>query len=301
MSKRKYPAEVYARVASENPHASNYAIGKLLGVDEATVRRNLDRVDYRRYLIPVDESYDRFFFDVDEAIEVKEDSVMITADWHIPLYDPEYANKMITHARENDIRTLIVGGDFFNFDSISRFDDKQEDAGLEREIDEGIAVMDVLCQTFDRIIYVWGNHDARIHRRLGYKMAFKSTMQTIFRALDTEDFAKIEFSNLDHAWVEQNGERWYVCHPDSYTRVPLSGARVLATKVQTNVITAHSHHCAVGYAIDGEHVVCEIGGLFDTSKTRYLQRTTTHPTWTQGFAWLKNGKLGVSSPGWSLI
>lgn len=227
----------------------------------------------------------------------------ITADFHIPLYDPDYVNTMIKTFRDAGIKTLVVGGDFLNMDELSRFEDKQASAGLEFEIGEAVKVMDVLTQSFDRIIYMWGNHDARLHKALGLKLQFKHAMKLIFNELDKEGLSQIEFTNLDHVWHEneETGERWYICHPANYTRVPLTTARILSAKLDAHVITAHSHHCAIGYAIDGEHVVAEIGGLFDKTKTNYLQRTTTFPTWTQGFAMLVDGKLRISSPGWSNI
>lgn len=241
-----------------------------------------------------------YMVELDQPLTITGD-VGITADFHIPLYDPEYVNTMIETFRDAGIKTLVVGGDFLNMDELSRFDDKQSSAGLEFEIGEAVKVMEVLTESFDRIVYMWGNHDARLHKALGLKLQFKHAMKLIFNELDKEGLTKIEFTNLDHVWVETaEGERWYICHPASYTRVPLTTARVLSAKFDAHVITAHSHHCAVGYAIDGEHVVAEIGGLFDKTKTAYLQRTVTNPTWTQGFALLKDGKLRVHSPGWSL-
>lgn len=227
--------------------------------------------------------------------------VGITADFHIPLYDPEYVNTMIETFSDAGIKTLVIGGDFLNMDELSRFDDKQSSAGLEWEMGEAVKVMEALTENFDRIIYMWGNHDARFHKALGMKIQFKAAMKYIFNDLDKEVLTKIEFTNLDHVWCEtEDGEKWYICHPANYARVPLTTARVLSAKLDAHVVTAHSHHCAVGYAIDGKHVVAEIGGLFDSSKTGYLQRTTTFPTWTQGFALLKDGKLRVHSPGWHL-
>ena len=68
--------------------------------------------------------------------------------------------------------------------------------------------------------------------------------------------------------------------------------------MNANVITAHSHHCAIGYATDGERVVAEAGGLFDRTQTAYLQRTTTHPNWAQGFCLLKRDEpIIIDSPG----
>lgn len=267
-------------------------------------------------MIPTDLEQ-RFLMHLDRPLVFNED-MMLTADWHIPVYDPFYVNVMIERARQLKISTLAIAGDFFNFDALSSYDPKQDDANLGREYSESLAVMRVLLETFDKIIYIWGNHDARFHRALGYAIQFKEAMKLVFGALGKEALERIYFSNLDHFWigvgeptferekVERDQDMWlphdryYVCHPKSYTRVPLSNARKLADKYRANVITAHSHHCAVGYAVDGRKVVAEIGGLFNRHKTAYLQRSTTHPTWQQGYAYLRDGRLHVDSPGWRL-
>ena len=279
---------------------SNVAIGLRLKVDEATVRRGLNSAKYQRHLLPLDARPGRYDFDLSQPIVLKDVDAMIVADFHIPLYDPLWVNRMIATARAEELKVLIIGGDFFNFDALSQYDPKQNEAGLEREWLEGLAVMRVLLETFDRIIYVWGNHDARMHKALGHKMAFSAAMKMVFGQLGQEALEKIEFTNLDHCWLEHGVQRWYICHPATYSRVPLTTARLIASKLGCSVITAHSHHCAVGYAANGTDVVAEAGGLFDRSKTAYLQRSTTFPFWQQGFCYLKGGHLRVVSPAWSL-
>lgn len=281
-----------------NKGMSNYAIADKLGVDESRIRAAFRTEGFKREVAAVTSDY---WIDLDQPITLTGD-VGITADFHIPLYDPEYVNTMIETFVDAGIKTLVVAGDFLNMDELSRFEDHQKSANLEFELGEAVKVMEVLTQNFDRLVYVWGNHDARLHKALGLKLQFKHAMKLIFNELEKEFLGKIEFTNLDHVWVEADDSGpWYICHPANYTRVPLTTARVLAAKLDAHIITAHSHHCAVGYALDGEHVVAEIGGLFDKEKTAYLQRTTTFPTWTQGFAFLKDGKLRVHSPGWSLL
>jgi hypothetical protein len=300
MSTRKIAPEVYMGWAEKGE--SNRSIGRRFGVDESTVRRALDSVGYTRSLIPVDlpEFAERFNIVLDSPL-VHEGDLMVTADWHIPLYDPGYVNAMIRHARVESLDTLCIAGDFFNFDALSAYAPKQNEAGLERELQEAVAVMRVLLETFDKIYFLWGNHDARMHKALGFTIQFQESMRLMFGDLGVEAVKRIVFTNLDHMWVTNpHGADWYICHPDRYSRVPLSNARQLASIYNANVITAHSHHCAVGYGVDGEKVVAEIGGLFDRTKTQYLQRTTTFPTWQQGYAMLKGGLLTVSSPGWQL-
>lgn len=296
-SRRTFDLE--AAIAMAYAGLSNVAIAKEIGVDESRIRAAFRAVNFRRDLIPTDLE-DRFIVELDKPLVITEDCG-VAADFHIPLYDPAYVNEMILKLKDEGISTLVVGGDFLNMDELSRFEDKQPTANLERELDEAVNVMGVLTEAFDRIVYMWGNHDARLHTSLGMKLQFKHAMRLVFEPLGKDVLTKIEITNLDHAYYRgPNGEKWYICHPASYNRAPLTTARLLAAKLDCNVLTAHSHHSAVGYATNGHHVVAEIGGLFDRAKTQYLQRSTTNPVWTQGYALLKEGKLKVYSPGWSL-
>ena len=287
---------LYVHLASKG--MSNRGIAKVLNVDEKTVRNGLKRQGYARHLVPLDLN-DKFAFNLDKPVVIEDEVVTITADWHVPVTDIPYVNRVIEVSRERESKTLLIAGDFFNFDAISRFDEHQEDAGLEKELAAGEYLMRTLLETFENIYYIWGNHDARLHKALGFAIQFKNAMRLVFGSLGTEALERITFSNLDHAWVRQgDGREWYVCHPQSYNRNPLTTARALAAKMNANVITAHSHHCAIGYATDGERIVAEAGGLFDRHQTSYLQRTTTHPNWVQGFCILKRDEpIYLDSPG----
>jgi hypothetical protein len=278
---------------------SNYRIADKFGINESTVRRGLDRLGYKRYKLPEDHP-SRYSFDLDTPVVVTGD-VMVTADFHIPLYDPVLVNHMIDKARELGITQLIIAGDFFNFDALSQYDPKQDGADLEREWYEGVAVMRVLLETFDRIVYTWGNHDSRMHKSLGFKMKFAEAMRMVFGILGDEALERIEITNLDHVIVEAGkGGTYYVCHPQNYNSTPLASARKIANKQNRHVITAHSHHIAVGLAEDGEKIVIEAGGFHDKTKTAYLQRSTTFPSWAQGYVWLKGGRPYVYAPKWEI-
>lgn len=291
---------LYVHLASKG--MSNRGIARVLEVDEKTVRNGLKRIGYKRHLVPLD-LHDRFAFNLDKPIVIEDEKVAVTADWHVPITDVKYVNQFIETARQFDCSTLLIAGDFFNFDAISRFDEHQEEAGLDRELEVGEFLMRTLLETFENIHYIWGNHDARLHKSLGFAIQFKNAMRLVFGSLGTEALERITFSNLDHAWIKQgDGREWYICHPQSYNRTPLSTARALASKMNANVITAHSHHCAIGYGVDGERIVAEAGGLFDRHQTAYLQRTTTHPNWAQGFCILRKGEpIYLDSPGFKTV
>lgn len=224
-------------------------------------------------------------------------AIAISADWHIPLVDWNFANKFLEHCDDAGIRTLAIAGDFFNHDALSAFDYKQESADLQTELREAKHIMRELVEQFDKIIFIWGNHDARFHKALQYKISFTAAMRLCFGDLGEEALSKIQFSNLDHFYVNDDT---YVCHPKNYSSQPLSNARKLAAKVQANVITAHSHHAAMGFDVSGRHVCVEAGGLFDATRTAYLQRSTTFPTWAQGYSLIDaEGHISMYTPRWT--
>lgn len=238
---------------------------------------------------------------VEQPIKLKGDAV-ITADWHIPLYDAEYANKMILQARKEKIKTLIIAGDFFNHDALSQYFPKQANANLEFEWKEATSVMTALTRSFDKIIFLYGNHDARLSKALGYTIPFAQAMGMVFGKLGKDVLQKVQFTNLDHCFLRSGRKTTYfICHPNSYSTVPLATSRKLASKTSgLSIITAHAHHCAVGFGPSGDQVVAEIGGLFDKGATAYLKRTTTHPEWVQGYGIVRDGILRVYSPLWEL-
>lgn len=279
---------------------SNVEIGKVFGVSEATIRRLL-----KKYNKAFEEKID---LNINSHITLEPPfthigEAIVTADWHFPLFSPEMGNLVIETAQTTKIDTLIIAGDLFNLDALSRFEPKQDSAEIWAEIVVSREVICTLLKLFKRIYIIKGNHDERVVKALGYKLKFDKAMQLLL-GIDFEDtLNKILFSSLDHMWVKpyENAPSWlswYICHPIAYTQNPLSKGRIIADKYNANVITAHSHHFAMGWARDGKKIVAEAGGLFDTTKTEYLQASTSYPEWTNGFLMLtyQDKLLGLSAP-----
>ena len=272
---------------------SGREIARRLQVDEATVRRGLQRASERQLL---DEQHP---YDLAPPLHISGDW-LLTADWHIPITRYEYANQAIEAAARQGIGNLAIIGDFWNMDALSRFDPKQSNAGLAGEHRAGVKTMRRLLSLFDRVLLSWGNHDDRLGRALGFKLEFTATMRMMFGELGEDLLSRIELTDYDHVWhadTSLNGFPWYFCHPQAYTRTPLAGARALSAKHNANVGVAHSHHAAIGYATDGKKVVLEFGGLFDTRRTEYLRRSTTYPVWANGYVIFKDGRPTMHSPG----
>lgn len=273
-------------------------------MSEAAVRRGLHKGKYKPHLVPptVIRKLD-IALEKPLRIDVRKDGPgAVTADWHHPVTDYGLVNTFIDHARDiGATNWLLVAGDWFNIDALSRFDFKQEDADLAREIYGSDETMKRLLETFDKVYLSWGNHDARIHKALGYKVPFTKAMRMMFEDIDPAVFDdRIALSNLDHVIIETPRGPYRVAHPKAYNSVPLTTARRLASKHLQHIITGHSHHTALGADVSGQFAVAEIGGFFDGAKVAYLQRTTTYPNWQKGYGFIdREGYLTVESELWS--
>lgn len=269
---------------------SNYQIAEQFKVHEKTIRNKLKPIQEEKFFGSL---VDKYNIVLDQPIEltIPPEGVVLTADWHIPLFDHEYANKMM-RATVDKHSAIIIAGDFFNFDALSSYDPKQMGT-IEDELQAGREILGGLSQYFDDIYFLWGNHDDRLVRALGFSIQFAEAMKL---ALGDSLEGKATMTNLDHMWLHGEEDSIYVCHPKTYSRLPLSGPAKLSDKHRSSVVCAHSHHCAIGHAVDGRSLVVEAGGLFDKTVTAYLQRSTTFPTWQQGYAVVYPDQFNLYSP-----
>lgn len=302
MSRSKFAPDTY--VALREQGLNNIQIADELGVSEAAVRRGLHKAKYSPYLIP-QPVLRRLDIALEQPIRLdvrKMGPGAITSDWHHPVTDYGLVNTFIDHARDiGATNWLVVAGDWFNVDSLSAFDFKQDDADLVSEIYGSDQTMIRLLETFDKIILSWGNHDARVHKALGYKVPFSTAMRFMFSDLDPRLFDdRIVLSNLDNIVIDGPRGPLMVTHPKAYSSVPLTNARRLASKHLMHVFTGHSHHTAIGHDVSGQFVAGEIGGFFDREKVAYLQRTTTFPHWQNGWGFMDaEGFPYIEGSGWS--
>jgi hypothetical protein len=228
----------------------------------------------------------RFDYGLDQPLVLKGDWA-VTADWHVPLYDAELVNLFLKDAK--DYTNLLIAGDFLNGDSLSQYMPKQKSAGLEKEISEARSLMEVLCANFTNIVFLKGNHDYRYTKSAEYREPFVESMRKVFDGID-KGKCKLRFSNLDHCYLISNNEKYFVAHPTSYSKNPLSNPNNIAEIKKCHTLTAHTHHCAMGWDRSGEYVIGELGGFFNIAQTEYLQSTTTYPNWCNGYWFIRKGK-----------
>lgn len=273
------------------------AIGSRLGIDRRTAKKWFEigtgiKPNEETFLV---NTASPFSFARFKPVVVTGD-IIAAPDWHIPLHDPHMVNGLIRVAREHNIKKLVIYGDYFHMDTFSHFLPHQPEADLNIERNQGSDIMRKLLLTFDEIVLSWGNHEHRFAKLLDFKLSFADCMRFMFQELEPELLERITFSELDYVMYETDLRTVRLCHQTNFSKVPLTVPRQLAMKHNCSVFSGHSHHFALGVALDGKNLIGEGGGLFDKAKTEYIQKTTTHHEWAQGFYMFKEGVPTPFSP-----
>ena len=294
MARQKVGYAIIREHAELNPQLTNQQIADDFGVSEASVRRALRGLTRKA----------RFSTGIEIEKPLKVDltagDIALAGDIHVPITKWPFFERFLEDMKAEGIKRIGIPGDFWHADFASSFDYKQSDADMDTEKRVGNEVMTAICEQFDEVVFSWGNHDARYHKLIKYGVSFVDTMKMMFHDVPDKLLGKVSWTNLDHFYVEGAGTPWYVCHPKSYSQVPLTQSRRIAAKVLCNVITAHSHHHAVGHDVSGRFTCAEVGGFFDKNRTEYLQRSTQFPNWQNGYAILRtDNTLNMRGEAWT--
>lgn len=284
----------------DDVHLSWNDIAKEIGYSKRTCQRWYNDIkeatdtatEYKHFDLKPDVDRERF------QPMVASGDMMVTCDWHVPLYDPDMINSLLKKTAEHKIKKLIIGGDFFNGDSASRYDDKQlrKEAGYKPERTHSLEIFDVLLDVYDEIYLFEGNHDFRFVRLFNRELDLTEVVKDVLLAgLDKKKLEKLRISILDYMLLGQH-KPYRFSHQKNFSTVPLSVGRKFAAKYRMSIITAHSHQFGIGLAQDGNDVIIEGGGLYDKNITEYIQKSSEHHEWVQGFTMFKDGVPTLFSP-----
>ncbi len=161
--------------------------------------------------------------------------LVIASDFHAPFHDPWAVSELITR-ESSRTDTLIVGGDFTDSYSYSRFV-KHEHISPEQEWAACDALLGQLSAAFPDIAIIQGNHDARLEKNLRAQVS-PEIMFAIERLTDgqldpmkaiAKRYKNVRF--LGHK-VGRHGVGWFtqygdviVSHAEKFSRVPGSALR----------------------------------------------------------------------------
>ena len=229
----------------------------------------------------------------------------IMGDAHMPYINHQAMIEMLTQAKQEGIKTLVLNGDALDFDWASHFMAHSAPASMKDVEYHRRAIYDImyaLAGVFSKIYITRGNHDERLLKKADLKMSLQSAWH-MFACPDSEwvDREGKPLPNLlniceitERFYMKMNRSPtgdWLFCHQKNYSVIPGRVAGRLASKEQCNVVTAHEHHLAIvtdgtvaqNYAVNG-------GCMLDPKKIEYKNmRHTLHPYSAVGWVVLRGG------------
>lgn len=229
------------------------------------------------------------FKDMTKELKLNVDKVIVISDVHIPFQNDDMINTVITYAKNNNINTLICAGDFLDCFTISPFIKRDYmELTFEDELKEANKVFTKLLESFNMMYFIMGNHEYFWLRRLegviGLSELFKLFTDG---AIEGQNYV---VSDYDHLYLNNS---WYICHPFTYSRVPLSLPKRICSKINLNISCGHVHRLSIGRDESAKYYIVESGGLFDNNKLGYLKGTSTYPNQYGGFLSIINNKPSV--------
>lgn len=232
-------------------------------------------------------------------IVVRSDNVALTSDWHIPFHDDDLVEKLFADAEEHGTKDIVIAGDFWDCDNVSKFNsiteaDISTKMTFKGEQEEVKKMLKRVLNVFDQVYICRGNHEKRWCDLNAGAVGLKQLFEMALPGIEDGKYAdRVHITSDDHLHIVQAGQEWLACHPRNFRITPLSVARDLAAKHHCNVFMAHGHGFNQGRDRSGKYICLDGGGLFDRESLEYTRETTCHPATRSGYYILEEGKLHV--------
>jgi len=236
--------------------------------------------------------------------------IMVTADWHFPYHRKDLIANIARH--KDEIIALVIGGDAFNNDSLSRFLGIGKQT-FEEEIIEFYKfikeIRDILPHHV-KMVFIRGNHELRLFKAIAAMQEkglqkfinpeVLSMLQDGFGIYDNGK--KIEYLPIDNLvyiphWFCNINQELIICHPEENSKINVKTA-VEAVKYFlkreesfSTLVCAHTHK--YGNTIENNKWAIQIGSscrpqkYSDTGKFGYTPQDYNYII----FQFDENGKI----------
>jgi len=216
--------------------------------------------------------------------------IAITADYHVPFTNLLWVRRLLKVCKEENIKQLIIGGDFFDFDRLSYWIKRSQAEDITVSLEEEFAFAEMLLEgmetQFERIYFLGGNHWLRLLSAVHYSISSERLLGLVGR----KDDPRYIFTGL-FDWMLLD-DKLRISHPRKGRKLDYTLARDISVIHPDQwVVITHRHRNLEGHAPDGRPMF-EIGWMGDATKLRYLYLTdTTYYKAQNGFAIYKNGRI----------
>lgn len=217
-------------------------------------------------------------------LKPKIETTLVFGDVHgiyVDLHCWDIVKQIIKDLKPNKV---IINGDFIDFYGISKFDkDPNRQDNLQDEIDQAVNLLQQLrCIFKGEIIYIEGNHEARMRKYLWAKAPELSSL----RGLSIEELLCLDKFNIQY--IESKGKSAYynlgkikIGHFDVALQESAASEKKLVLKYADTIIQGHTHRLGKFYKSFGteDKLVVGVGsGCCCQLDPEYC----SDPNWMQG-------------------
>jgi len=176
------------------------------------------------------------------------------SDLHIPFHNVDVLNEAVGMALSLGVPYCIVNGDLLDVYAASKFA-KNKSVEIRHELDIAFHVLTVLCEHFDEVLLVEGNHERRMKRYIESNIDLN--LQWLFQ-VDLLDKLADQFDNavyIGDSWLKIGSVIF--AHPDNYSKVPGRTVLNLADSLRARgetisaAVIGHTHKIVNGTIANG--------------------------------------------------
>lgn len=208
---------------------------------------------------------------------------LICADIHVPGHSIKMMERMIEYGQRKRIHKVVIAGDYWNFDAISKYELKDHNLSLDKELKVGKAILERLTNNFE-VYMICGNHDKRLTYALRGSLTLKDAMENI------ND--KVKTFNTDFIHIKSGNRIFRICHINNYSTIKGKVVSGMSQDLQENIMSGHPHYFSIQTNKTGKFISVDIPCMCDPDQFEYKsQNTTNNPQWNHGFIHLRNGKI----------
>ena len=222
---------------------------------------------------------------------------LYASDLHIPLHNRTYLERLIRVGKHAGIKHLVIGGDLFDFQSLSEHPKEDREVGYDDSKRVAGRILRLLGEDFHLYI-VPGNHDRRYAKRLGGYIDFKDLIWAALAGERTK--YPITVSNNDYIYINEGEAGWVVGHPRFFSTIPAKGGAEVAMIQRRNVCGAHNHIIGMMQSKCGNFWAVDPGHMTEPAMTPYKVRSeglSKFPAWRPGFMLVQNNIPQIMTDG----
>lgn len=215
----------------------------------------------------------------DEPLFMSMAITLVIADLHCPFHDEFFIRELLERVQDQyyTIDQIVIAGDLFDFDQISRHSKDHNMPRLETEME--IAGSMLLSLANIAPVYLCsGNHDNRVSSKLDTGFSLKRLINSALNGRTPKH--TITTTNREYLFL---GNSFVIGHLSKYSTSAGKIAQNIAQKYQRHALVGHDHIAGVGG--NTKYIGASIGCCASTEKFWYSEsKLTTFPPSQKGYA-----------------